>query len=138
MKLYPFPRAVLEKAIAQRMMTLSEQHRQWFSAHWSQKPYKKSFIETKAMPLITLMAKGKNWPQEEFDNMLTQWDVEFHEAEAYVLYPIIEGGGALQLMQKHMPEERKAALTARLGRGWQNTDAQFAPTNAANVSTTLN
>ena len=67
MKLYPFPQAPLEKAIAKRMLTLPSPHKEWFSERWAQKPYKKSFIEHKAMPLITLLAKGKSWTDEEFN-----------------------------------------------------------------------
>ena len=59
MKLYKFPQAPLEKAIAKRMLTLAPQYREWFASRWAQKPYKKAFIENKAMPLITLLAKGK-------------------------------------------------------------------------------
>lgn len=127
MKLYPFPRAILEKAIAQRILILSENHRQWFTARWAQKPYKKAFIETKAMPLVTIMAKGKNWSEEEFTEALSEWNAQFHEAEAYVLAPIIEGGGALQLMQKHMPAQRKSALLAYLGLAVQPENAQENP-----------
>ena len=45
MKLYSFPQAALEKAIAKRMLTLPPPHKEWFADRWSQKPYKKSFIE---------------------------------------------------------------------------------------------
>ena len=86
MKLYSFPQAALEKAIAKRMLTLPPPHKEWFADRWSQKPYKKSFIEHKAMPLITLLAKGKTW----------------------------EGDGVIQLMQKNMPPERVQALLTKL------------------------
>ena len=66
MKLYAFPQASLEKAIAKRMLGLGAPHREWFAERWSQKPYKKSFIELKAMPLVTFLAKGKSWSDEEF------------------------------------------------------------------------
>ena len=56
MKLYSFPQAALEKAIAKRMLTLPPPHKEWFADRWSQKPYKKSFSEHKAMPLVTLLA----------------------------------------------------------------------------------
>ena len=81
MKLYPFPQAPLEKAIAKRMLTLPSPHKEWFSERWAQKPYKKSFIEHKAMPLITLLAKGKSWTDEEFNAELAAWTVKFYEAE---------------------------------------------------------
>ena len=38
MKLYAFPQAALEKAIARRMLTLASPHREWFAERWSQKP----------------------------------------------------------------------------------------------------
>ena len=56
MKLYKFPLAPLEKAIAKRMLTLAPHYKEWFASRWAQKPYKKAFIENKAMPLITLLA----------------------------------------------------------------------------------
>ena len=117
MKLYPFPQAPLEKAIAQRMMTLPEPHRQWFAERWAQKPYKKSFMQYKAMPLITLLAKGKNWTDEEFNSELAAWDAKFYDAEAEVLRPLVESDSLLQLMQKNMPQERLQALLQKI-----NTD----------------
>lgn len=114
MKLYSFPQASLEKAIAKRMLTLAPPHKEWFADRWSQKPYKKSFMEYKAMPLITLLAKGKTWTDEEFNGELAGWDVKFYDAEAEVLRPMIEGDGLLQLMQKNMPPERVQALLSKL------------------------
>ena len=105
MKLYSFPQASLEKAIARRMLTLGAPHKEWFADRWSQKPYKKSFMEHKAMPLITLVAKGKTWTDEEFNGELAGWDVKFYDAEAEVLRPMVEGDGMLQLMQKKIPPE---------------------------------
>ena len=114
MKLYSFPQASLEKAIARRMLTLGAPHKEWFADRWSQKPYKKSFMEHKAMPLITLVAKGKTWTDEEFNGELAGWDVKFYDAEAEVLRPMVEGDGMLQLMQKNMPAERIQALLRKL------------------------
>ncbi|MFV0679453.1 hypothetical protein [Ottowia sp.] len=114
MKLYAFPQAALEKAIAKRMLSLQPPHKEWFADRWSQKPYKKSFMEHKAMPLITLLAKGKTWTDEEFNGELAAWAVKFYDAEAQVLRPMIEGDGLVQLMQKNMPAERAAALLAKL------------------------
>ena len=114
MKLYSFPQASLEKAIAKRMLTLASPHKEWFSDRWSQKPYKKSFMEHKAMPLITLVAKGKTWTDEEFNGELAAWDVKFYDAEAEVLRPMVQGDGMLQLMQKNMPPERVQALLRKL------------------------
>ena len=114
MKTYAFPQAALEKAIAKRMLTLTPPHKEWFADRWSQKPYKKSFIEHKAMPLVTLLAKGKTWTQEEFDGELAAWDARFYDAEVEVLRPMVEGDGLLQLMQKNMPPERIAALLNKL------------------------
>ena len=116
MKLYAFPQASLEKAIAKRMLGLQSPHKEWFGERWSQKPYKKSFIEHKAMPLITLLAKGKSWTDEEWSTELTAWDVKFYDAEAEVLRPMIEGDGLVQLMQKNMPPERRQALLDKLDR----------------------
>lgn len=116
MKLYKFPQAPLERAIAKRMLTLAPQYREWFSSRWAQKPYKKAFIGNKAMPLITLLAKGKTWDDEKFNNELAAWDVKFYEAEIEVLRPIVEGDGLLQLMQKNMPPERAQALIDKLDR----------------------
>ena len=114
MKLYAFPQASLEKAIAKRMLGLPAPERAWFAERWSQKPYKKSFIELKAMPLVTFLAKGKSWSDEEFTSELAGWDVKFYAAEAAVLRPLIEGDGLIQLMQKNMPAERAKALLAKL------------------------
>ena len=114
MKLYSFPQASLERAIAKRMLTLASPHKEWFSDRWSQKPYKKSFMEHKAMPLITLVAKGKTWTDEEFNGELAAWDVKFYDAEAEVLRPMVQGDGMLQLMQKNMPPERVQALLRKL------------------------
>ena len=116
MKLYAFPQAPLEKAIAKRMLTLAAPHKDWFVDRWSQKPYKKSFIEHKAMPLVTLLAKGKSWSDDEFNGELAAWDVKFYDAEAEVLRPLIEGDGLIQLMQKSMPAERRQALLDKLAR----------------------
>ena len=114
MKLYAFPQAALEKAIAKRMLTLGSPHKEWFGDRWAQKPYKKSFIEHKAMPLVTLLAKGKNWSDEEFASELAAWDARFYDAEVAVLRPLVEGDGLLQLMQKNMPPERVQALLDKL------------------------
>lgn len=114
MKLFSFPQAVLEKAIYRRIMALAPQHREWFTARWAQKPYKKSFLEQKAMPLVTLIAKGKTWDDETFQTELTAWDARFHEAEVEVLRPLVEGDGLLQLMQKNLPPARAQALLDRL------------------------
>ena len=85
MKLYSFPQATLEKAIAKRMMTMVSPHKEWFVDRWSQKPYKKSFMDLKAMPLITFVAKGKTWTDEEFNGELAAWDVKFYDAEVEVI-----------------------------------------------------
>ena len=66
MKLFSFPAAALEKAIHKRVLTLPPMHREWFTERWQQKPYKKSFVENKAMPLVTLIAKGKTWDDATF------------------------------------------------------------------------
>jgi len=114
MKLYAFPQAALEKAIARRLLRLPEPHRQWFADRWAQKSYKKSFLEHKAMPLVTLLAKGKTWTDEEFNGELAAWDARFYDAEAEVLRPLVEGDGLLQLMQKNMPAARVQALLRKL------------------------
>lgn len=114
MKLYSFPQSALERAIARRMLTLPSPHKEWFADRWSQKPYKKSFMDHKAMPLITLLAKGKTWSDEEFNAGLADWDVKFYDAEAAVLRPMVEGDGLIQLMQKKLPAERVQALLAKL------------------------
>ena len=114
MTLFSFPHAMLEKAIAKRMLTLAEPHRGWFAERWQQKPYRKAFVERKATPLITLIAKGKTWDDEMFNETLAEWDVTFHEAETEVLSPLVQGDGLLQLMQKNLPPERAEALLERL------------------------
>ena len=114
MKLFSFPVASLEKAIHKRILTLPSPHREWFTDRWQQKPYKKAFIENKAMPLVTLVAKGKTWDDATFNEELTAWDVTFYEAEALVLRPLVEGDGLLQLMQKNLPAERAQALLGKL------------------------
>ena len=106
MKLFSFPVASLEKAIAKRMLTLEPGSHHWFVERWAQKPYKKAFIENKALPLVTLLAKGKTWDDETFDGELADWNVQFYAPEVDVLMPLIEGDGLLQLMQKKIPPER--------------------------------
>ena len=59
MKLFSFPVFAIEKAIAKRMLSLASPHKEWFAQRWAQKPYRKAFLEQKAMPLVTLVAKGK-------------------------------------------------------------------------------
>lgn len=114
MKRYAFPQATLEKAIARRMLSLAPTDKDWFAVRWKQKPYKKSFLENKAMPLVTLLAKGKNWSDEEFQAELEDWTVKFYDAEAEVLRPLVEGSGLINLMQKNMPEDRLQALIEKL------------------------
>ena len=114
MKLFSFPAFAVEKAIAKRMLTLASPHKEWFGQRWAQKPYRKAFIENKAMPLVTLLAKGKTWDDETFSAEMLAWDALFYEAEVEVLRPLIEGDGLLQLMQKNVPAERVQALLAKL------------------------
>jgi hypothetical protein len=114
MKLFSFPQAILEKAIAQRALALAPADRAWFLVRWGQKPYKKSFLDLKAMPLVTFFAKGKNWTDQEFADRLAEWKVEFHAVEAAVLRPLVDGDGLIQLMQKKMPRERADALIQKL------------------------
>ena len=114
MKLFSFPAAALEKAIHKRVLTLPPMHREWFTERWQQKPYKKSFVENKARPLVTLIAKGKTWDDATFAEAMQEWDVTFYEAEAEVLRPLVQGDGLLQLMQKNLPAERAQALLDRL------------------------
>ena len=114
MKLFSFPAAALEKAIHKRVLTLPPMHREWFTERWQQKPYKKSFVENKAMPLVTLIAKGKTWDDATFAEAMQEWDVTFYEAEAEVLRPLVQGDGLLQLMQKNLPAERAQVLLDRL------------------------
>jgi hypothetical protein len=114
MKLFSFPVFAVEKAIAKRMLSLEPQHREWFAQRWAQKPYRKAFLENKAMPLVTLVAKGKTWDDETFNAEMAAWDALFYPAEAEVLRPMIEGDGLLQLMQKNVPAERVQALLNKL------------------------
>ena len=114
MKLFSFPAAVLEKAIHKRVLSLPSPHREWFAERWQQKPYKKAFIEHKAMPLVTLVAKGKTWDDATFAEAMQEWDVTFYEAETEVLSPLVQGDGLLQLMQKNLPTERAAQLLEKL------------------------
>ncbi len=114
MKLFSFPVFAVEKAIAKRMLSLEAPHKEWFAQRWAQKPYRKSFVENKTMPLVTLLAKGKTWDDETFNSELSAFDVVFYPAEAEVLRPMIEGDGLLQLMQKNVPAERLQALLNHL------------------------
>lgn len=114
MKLFSFPMFAVEKAIAKRMLSLQSPHKEWFAQRWAQKPYRKAFIENKAMPLVTLLAKGKTWDDETFNTALAAFDVMFYPAETEVLRPMIEGDGLLQLMQKNVPTERLQALLNHL------------------------
>ena len=114
MKLFSFPVFAVEKAIAKRMLSLPAPHKEWFAQRWAQKPYRKSFVENKTMPLVTLLAKGKTWDDETFNTELAAWDVNFYHAEAEVLRPMIEGDGLLQLMQKNVPAEWVQALLNHL------------------------
>jgi carbamoyl-phosphate synthase large subunit len=63
------------------VLTLPSPHKEWFTERWQQKPYKKAFVENKAMPLVTLVAKGKNWDDATFAEAMQEWDVAFYEAE---------------------------------------------------------
>ena len=114
MELFSFPLATLEKAIHKRVLTLPPPHREWFTERWAQKPYKKAFVENKAMPLVTLVAKGKTLDDAAFAELLQEWEVTFYDAEEEVLRPLIQGDGLLQLMQKNLPPERAEALLAKL------------------------
>ncbi len=114
MKLFSFPLATLEKAIHKRVLTLPSPHREWFTERWAQKPCKKAFVENKAMPLVTLVAKGKTLDDAAFAELLQEWEVTFYDAEEEVLRPLIQGDGLLQLMQKNLPPERAEALLAKL------------------------
>ena len=114
MKLFSFPAASLEKAIAKRMLTLESGSRHWFAERWAQKPCKKAFIDNKALPLVTLLAKGKTLDDETFDAELVLWDARFYPQEVEVLMPLIEGDGLLQLMQKKIPPERIQKLRDHL------------------------
>ena len=114
MKLFSFPSAAIEKAIAKRMLTLPSPHKEWFSQRWAQKPYRSAFMDTKATPLVTFLAKCKTWDDETFNTEMADWNVSFHEAEAEVLRPLIQGDGLLQLMQKAVPAERAQALLQKL------------------------
>ena len=114
MKLYSFPLASLEKAINKRLLTLAPEHKEWFTNRWQQKPYKKAFLENKAMPLVYCLAKCKNWSDEEFKTELEQWDATFYPAEVEILRPMIQGDGLIQLMQKKVPPERMQALLQKL------------------------
>ena len=114
MKLFSFPAAALEKAIHKRVLTLPSPHKEWFTERWQQKPYKKAFVENKAMPLVTLVAKGKTLDDAAFAELLQEWEVTFYDAEEEVLRPLIQGDGLLQLMQKNLPPERAEALLAKL------------------------
>ncbi len=114
MKLFSFPAASLEKAIAKRILSLEPASRQWFTERWAQKPYKRAFVENKAMPLVMLIARGKTSDDETFDGELAEWDVQFYPVEVEVLRPIIEGDGLLQLMQKKVPPERMQKLKDHL------------------------
>jgi len=129
MKLFSFPSATLEKAIHKRVLTLPSPHREWFTERWQQKPYKKAFIDNKAMPLVTLVAKGKTLDDAEFEELMQEWDVTFYDAEEEVLRPLIQGDGLLQLMQKNLPPARAQALLAKLTqRRAPLADAAAAPT----------
>jgi hypothetical protein len=126
MKLFSFPLASLEKAIHKRVLTLPSPHREWFSERWAQKPYKKAFVENKAMPLVTLVAKGKTLDDAAFAELLQEWEVTFYDAEEEVLRPLIQGDGLLQLMQKNLPPERAEALLAKLTQRRLPADAAVA------------
>jgi hypothetical protein len=114
MKLFSFPAAAIEKAIAKRQLTLPSPHKEWFAQRWAQKPYRKAFLDQKAVPLVTLLAKCKTWDDETFNTEMVAWDVRFHDAEAEVLRPLIQGDGLLQLMQKAVPAARAQALLDKL------------------------
>ena len=131
MKLFSFPAASLEKAIHKRVLTLPSPHREWFAERWAQKPYKKAFVENKAMPLVTLVAKGKTWDDETFSEAMAEWDVTFYDAETEVLLPLVQGDGLLQLMQKNLPPKRAQALLAKLA---TRRDAAAAPAASAPAS----
>ena len=130
MKLFIFPAASVEKAIHKRVLTLPSPYREWFTDRWQQKPYKKAFIENKAMPLVTLVAKGKTWDDATFAEALQDWDVTFYEAETEVLRPLVQGDGLLQLMQKNQPAVRAQALLDKIHTRRAVTDGAATPGTA--------
>jgi hypothetical protein len=130
-KLFSFPLASLEKAIHKRVLTLPSPHREWFTERWAQKPYKKAFVENKALPLVTLVSKGKTLDDEAFAELMLDWDVMFYDAEEEVLRPLIQGDGLLQLMQRNLPAARAQALLAKLTERRPPADAKAsAPTSS--------
>ena len=98
MKLFSFPLASLEKAIHKRVLTLPSPHLEWFSERSAQTPSTKAFVENKAMPLVTLVAKGKTLDDAAFAELLQEWEVTFYDAEEEVLRPLIQGDGLLLLL----------------------------------------
>jgi len=130
MKFFKFPAMALERAIHKRILSLPPHHREWFSERWQQKPYKKAFMDNKAMPMVTLIAKGKTWDDETFAQGLADWNVTFYEAEAEVLRPMVQGNGLMQLMQKNLPPERVQAILERLDVRPGGSPAESAAGNA--------
>ena len=94
MKLFSFPAAALEKAIHKRVLTLPSPHKEWFTERWQQKPYKKAFVENKAMPLVTLVAKGKTWDEATFAEALLDKLNARRPAAAMAATPSAEAGTA--------------------------------------------
>jgi hypothetical protein len=127
MKLFSFPSVMLEKAINKRLLTLDSEAKDWFGPRWALKPYKKSFLSDKAMPLVTLLAKGKTCSEEDFNELLAEWEGKFHPAEVAVLRPLIDGDGLIQLMQKNMPADRLQILRDRLVAQGQDLPPSDAP-----------
>jgi len=134
MKLFKFPTMALERAIHNRILSLPPHHRDWFAERWQQKPYKKAFMDNKAMPMVTLIAKGKTWDDETFAQGLADWNVTFYEAEAEVLRPMVQGDGLMQLMQKNLPPERVQAILERLDVRPGNTPAESTPSDATDTT----
>ena len=89
MKLFSFPAASLEKAIHKRILTLPSPPQGVVHRTLGAKALQKAFVENKAMPLVTLVAKGKTWDDATFAEAMQDWDVTFYEAEAEVLRPLI-------------------------------------------------
>ena len=74
MKLFSFPVFAIEKAIAKRMLTLESPHKEWFAQRWAQKPYRKAFLENKAIAAGDAAGQGKTWDDETFNTELAAWD----------------------------------------------------------------
>lgn len=117
MSLLKFPSSALEKLINKKSILLTLENRSWFVGMWKQKPYKKHFLEEKAQVLVTLIVKSKAATEDEFEEMLSEWNPKLHPAEKEMLKPFLQSGSGIDiqwLIKKGLSEDRLNKINNKL------------------------